>query len=52
MIFFSEIDSTNYRIIHDDDPDSDIIRSGSRLNETILEHNDRTQNSQDDHRPS
>ena len=48
MTFFSKIDPTNYRITHEDDPDADIIRIDGRPNETILEHIDRTQNSQFD----
>ena len=51
-IFFSEIDTTNYRILHEDDPDLDIIRTDRRHDETILDHIDRTQHSQIDQPPS
>ena len=52
MIFFSDIDSSNYRILHKDDPDLDIIRTDRRQDETILDHIDRTQHSQPDQPPS
>ena len=52
MIFFSEIDYTNYRILHEADPDLDIIRTDRRHDETILDHIDRTQHSQIDQPPS
>ena len=43
MTFFSDIDSSNYRIIDPDDRETDIIRENRLPGETILEHITRTQ---------
>ena len=43
MTFFSDIDSSNYRIIDPYDPETDIIRDNRLPGETILEHINRMQ---------